>query len=482
MPPVVAPIAIAAVGAVAGVAAGVTTVAAAVISVAVTAAAAGASYLLAPSVGKAGAAVSPATQPTAAPANGQRSVSVAQPVPPRRMVFGNCRVGGVVFYEENDNPHLYIGLALSDGIIESVDGVYFGDTSIPIDGSGDASTGTAYEGYFSRDWANGDPDQTASALLTGAGLGLDANFRQRGAARCVLRLHWGDDATQHNALWGNSVNPSILGRWLRVYDPREAGHDIDDADTWAYSANPVLCVAHVMRFAWGVGIGASSIDWVSVAEAADACDATVTYNEVDVPIFELAGVVQADVPIGNQITEMLSSFAGRINYVQGKYTLRADVARSSVWEILDEDVLELGSYQHDVDGPKYNTLSGVYYDAADSGTRQETTAIADSAIVAAEGERATSVPLPFTPGAHSAQILAYRELQRHRNGRSTTLRVHDAGAYLEPGDVVTVTLTYAAFMSGTYEVAQVDLADVGVLLALKEYVAAAYTDPTTYLV
>lgn len=482
--PAAIPIAIAAAAGAAGVAAGVTTVAAAVISVAATAAAVGASYLMAPSAGRtAAAAASPVASPAAAPANGARNLSVAQATPARRMAFGNCRLGGAVFFQDNNNPKLYIGAAISDGVIESVTGVYFGGDVIPFDSSGDASVGTPYESRFSIEWDQGLTTQAASAMLLDAGFGLDSTFRQQGVARFVVEMDWGADAQQHSALWGNSTNPSVMGYWLRVYDPRDVAQDQDTPSTWKYSANPALCVAHVMRFAWGASVaeGSIDIDWASVEAAANVCDTLITYNDASVKLFELAGVVQADVEIGTQIVEMLSSFGGRINYVAGKYTIHADAARESVWTITDDDILEVGAYQHEAGGTLYNTISAAFFDASDAGNRRETAAYVHPAA-GTEGTRQTTIPLPFTPGSHSAQIIAYRELARQRDGRALGLRVTDAGLYLEPGDAVQVTTTYAAVINGTYEVVQVDLAEDGVLLALKHYVSSAYTDPSTYLV
>jgi hypothetical protein len=470
MPPVIAAAAVAVVG----VALEVTTIMAALISVATTAVTYGASQLLAPKPRKG------ATSPAAAPANDQRAVPIAQPVPPRRLAYGACRIGGAYFFVENANPWLYIGTALSDGRCETVEALYIGEEAVPIDGTGAAAAGSRYYGRLSREFADGRTDQAASATLTGAFPSLlDSTFRQRGVTRGAVALHWGADAQDHQVLWGDGVHPSYQGRWRWVYDPRDGTQSVTDATTWKYSDNPALCIADAMRHAWGVAVPQTAIDWDAVAAAATVCDATLTYQGQTVKIFTLAGVFEADAGgLGAQLQDMLSSCRGKLTFRDGKYALVADQARASVWTITDDDVLELGEAQLAGEtGTRWDAIAADHFDATDAGRRTTTTAYELTA-----GGRETTLTLPFTPRSHSAQILAYRELQASRDGRAAAIRVTDAGLYLSPGDVVTLSLAAAAWLNGSWEVVQVDLAQVGVMLTLRGYNPAVYTDPSTYLV
>lgn len=480
--PVITPIVVTALAGAAGVGLGVTTVTAAALAVATTAVAAGASYLLRQSVG--GGAVASSAPVTAAPANSQRTIPIAQAIPPRRMAFGRCRTGGTLFFQDNENPFLYIGTILSDGPIEGVEAVYFGDVLVPVDGSGNAVSGSAYFNRLKIEYGLGAATQTVSAeLLAGFPSIIDGNFRQQGVARAVAKLNWGADSTEHNALWGNSITPNYLGKWLKVYDPRDGAQSVSNPATWTYSSNPALCIVHALRNAWTVAIPHTSIDWPSVIAAANVCDQTLTYSGATVKLFELAGIFQAGQDYGAQIQEMLSSCGGAISYRGGLYKIRADAARASIWTVTDDDVISLGEFQYGTEKrAKFNTVSARYFDTNDGGVQRTTPAYSVSAAVAAEGERETSVSLPFTPYAHSAQILAYRELIRSRDGRALSAVLSDAALSLDPGDVITLALTEAASLNGLYEVVQVDLGDVGAMVTLKGYTAAAYADPATYLV
>lgn len=482
MPQVIGAIAISALAGAGSVAFGVATVGQAVLSVAVTAATSALAYVMKPSVKATGSQTT--ASPNAAPANTDRSIIVNQPVPPRQFMLGNCRIGGKLFFQDNDNPYLYIGVALSDGVIAGIDAVYFGEDSIPLDENGEAVEGTPYFERFKLETANGTPDQAASALLLeGFPNTLDANFRQRGVARGVVRMHWGADAQENRVLWGNSVSPVFQGRGVLAYDPREESHDLDDPTTWEYTENPALLVAFVLLKAWGIALSADDIDWDSVADAADACDETVSVGDSDLPIFTLAGIFAADTDMGSQISGMLSAFRGKITYQDGKYALVPDRARASVWTVRDADILEIGEYTHATESRAlFNAISASFFDSATGGRRTTTAPYELAAAITAEGLRETTIDLPFTALDHSAQIIAYRELMQLRDGRACAIRLTDAALYLSPADRITIASAEAPFLNGDYEVLQVDLADVGALVTLRGYNPDVYTNPSEYLV
>lgn len=484
-----APVAIAVAGAALtagiGVGIGAVTVSAALLSVAATAIAAGVSYLTAPSVGKMklGASVG-AAQDIVSTANQQRNVPISQPIPPRRFAYGNCRNGGVLFFEDNANPNLCIGVALSDGTIESVDGVYFGETLIPVDGSGVATSVTIYDGRFKREWTQGLTTQTASAVLLANFPTLTSDFRQRGVARLVCQMDWGADAAGHNTLWGNSISPSAVGKWLRCYDPRDGTQDPATPSTWKYTSNPVLHVAHALTNAWGVALDQSvDFDWVFAAAAANVCDSSITVGSQTLPMFRGAGFFEADTSFGAQIADMLTAFRGRIIWKAGKYGVIADQARSSVWTVTEDDLIELGEFTSGAQkGAAFSSVCAKYFDTSASDGNMRTTAVYKlPSVIAAEGDRRLVPTLAFTPDNHSAQIIAYRELLQTRDGRSVSLTLSDAALYLIPSDVITIAFPSAPFLNGLWTVEQVDMSDVGAVVSLSGYNPDVYADPTTYL-
>jgi hypothetical protein len=475
VPPVIAAVAVAAAAGAAGVAVGTATIGAAVFSVATTAAVSGLSYAMRPK----GAAPAAAT-PQVAPANGERAVALRQATPSRRIAYGNVRTGGAVFFHENSNPQLYVGTVLSDGRIEAIDAVYFGDVAVPLDVNGTAINSGIFASRFALEKTGlGDATQAASPLLLGAFPSLvDADFRQRGCARAVARLHWGTDATQHGALWGGSVTPTYVIRGVRMYDPRQGAHVVTDPTTWAYSDNVALCVAHALMHAWDSPLAHTDIDWPSVAVAADACDVSVTVNGVVRKLFTLSGIFEAGTPIAPQISAMLAAMGGAVTFNNGKYSLHADTAKTSVWTVTDDDVYQVGDLSLDVETDStFGIISAEYYSADDAGRRNTTPQYEADPL-----GRATALSLLFSATSHSAQVLAYRALQKSLAPRSLTLTVSDAGLYLLPHvDAIAIDSVAAPFLNGVYVVEQVDLTGTGAALKLREYAPTAYAAAPTYL-
>lgn len=486
MAPVLIPVAVAAAGAGVGVALGVTTVAAAAVSVGVAAVAAGVGYLTAPKPSapvavSTGALIPP--REVAAPANEQRDIAVRQAAPARRFVYGKVRAGGVVFFQDNVNPYMLVGTAISDGVIEAIDKVFFGATEIPLDSSGAAAVGSIYYGNFTLERRLGLSTQAADTLLLGAFPSLTSNFRQRGVACAGSRLHWGADSASHSALWSGSTTPVFQVRGVHVYDPRDGAQSAGTPSTWTYSTSPPLAVAHALISAWGVALSADDIDWTSFGACATACATTLTYNSETVATFELGGVFQAGHDLASQVTDMLASFGGTLIDVDGKIGCAMDGARSSVWTITDADVIEIGEFVHAGDfGQTFNAIKAKFFDSNSDGAEVTTPVYQISAAVASEGLRETSLDLRFTARSHSAQILAFRELHRSRAGKRLSLTLSDAALYLQELDRVTIAFVDAPFMNGDYEVEQVDLAPYGAIVQLREYASAAYADPATYLV
>lgn len=416
--------------------------------------------------------------------NSMREIALRQAVPPRRYVYGIARTGGAVFFQDNANPFLYIGSAISDGPIEGIEAIYLASVAIPVDVSGNAATGSRWAGKLTVETGSGAAAQAASTLLTAAFPAfVDSTFKQNGVARVVARLDWGTDAEEHNKLWGDEYTPNYLVKGVRLYDPRDGAQDSATPATWTYSDNPALCVAHALTNAWSAALNKDYIDYDSVEAAADVCDATVTYQGDAQKTFRLAGVFQADKDLAGQISEMLESFGGSVFFSDGKYRFVADGPRSSVWTIVDRDIIEVEELTFEgEERDNYDAVSATFFDAAQNGERAQTpTYVFGGAVTFSMRENV--VDLPWTPDSHSAQILAYRNIRQNRDGRSLVLRLHDAAAYLSPRDIVTVTSTRREFLNGTWEVIQKDIDAVGVVIALRGHNAdALYADPTGYLV
>lgn len=491
MAPVIIPVALSALTAGAGYAAGIVTASAAFVSVAATAIAAGYSYLVTPKAQGVGAVSGTpilSTDQTSAAKydatiNAQRAFSFRQPVPPRRFAYGHLRVGGTVLFQDVFNPYLVIVTAVSDGEISEIEKLYLGEDAVTLDVSGDAVSGTRfYQRVRAELSGTGTTSQTQSAIVAAIFSEVPASFRQQGIARGVVRLAWGPDASTHNYVYGTGIEPAYLIKGVKVYDPRAVGHSATDPTTWAYSDNPALCTAHAIICAWGVALDQSKIDWASVAAAADACDELITFGTATFKKFTLAGVFQSDQSLAAQVSQMLTAFDGVVSYSDGKYSIKASEAAASVMTFTDDDIIGIEDFAHEMPAASlFTAIKAQYFDADSAGRRLTTPVIDQTTALGETVTRETAVDLQYTPNAYSAQILAYRRLMASRLSVPVSLRLRDCGLFLDAGDVFTIDSDALPFLNGDWRAVQVDLSGVGCVVAARKYVSEMYVDPATYL-
>jgi hypothetical protein len=150
----------------------------------------------------------------------------------------------------------------------------------------------------------------------------------RGVTYVVLRLLYNADTEE---IWSKNGQPRdikavIKGR--KIYDPRldsnnggSGTHRYGDSSTWEWSDNPALCVADYLTQIMGVD-PATGVNWTSVADAADDCDASV-----DIPTsstetrFTCNGVISLGESHKSNLDKLLSSMDGRLSYSQGQWTV-----------------------------------------------------------------------------------------------------------------------------------------------------------------
>lgn len=160
--------------------------------------------------------------------------------------------------------------------------------SVPANGAGAAVTVTyKYLGLVRPVRISkflGSPTQTVDAYLNSVvPTKWTADHRLRGLAGIVITLDLEDQRFQ-----GGLPNITVEGSWAKVYDPRldstqpggSGAHRYTDPTTWAWSANPALCTADWLCSELGYKCNpATDIDWAYVVAAANACDATGTFDE-----------------------------------------------------------------------------------------------------------------------------------------------------------------------------------------------------------
>lgn len=196
-----------------------------------------------------------------------RTVTVRQPIFPRRFLYGEARIGGfIIFFEETNNKKfLHVVIGFCEGEIEAIDTVYLGD--IPVFSDMLDGAGLVTEGKF-KDKVRiikhlGSATQAADAdLVSEVGKWTTAHSLD-GIAYLYARFEADRNLFPRGL---PDISADIKGR--KVFDPRTS--------TTIWTPNPVLCARDYMSDTkFGPGFNLSRIDMTFVNSAANICDEIV---------------------------------------------------------------------------------------------------------------------------------------------------------------------------------------------------------------
>lgn len=416
-----------------------------------------------------------------------RTQTVRQAVAPRQIVLGQSMVGGPIIYMKStgNNEFLHIVVPLADHEIESVDGLFFGNEEVPLDGNGDA-TGK-YAGHVRMLTRTGAPNQTAfSELVTESGGEWTANDVIEGCAAAYLRLKFSAD------LFPAGLPPiRFLVSGAKVYDPRVSGHDPDDSTTWAYSDNAALCLAYYLnddRYGMGAAYGAEILEAELIA-AANVCDEAVSLSDGGSESrYTINGVVITDDVPQDVLQDLVNAMAGKAVTIGGTtWNIQAGAFQTPTIT-LDEDDLRGGiriqpmlSRQEN-----FNAVRGTFVDPDRDHQPTDFPPVTSAAFQAEDnGEQVfRDVIYPLTNSGAMAQRLAKIALYRVRQPISISYPTGISGWRLQAGDNVMITSARFGFAAKVFEVMETNLVMsdegdggliLGVDLVLRETAASVYS-------
>lgn len=409
--------------------------------------------------------------------------NIRQSVPTQRVVYGACRIGGALFYQ-NDTapPYLYVGVLLSSRRISAITGTLVGQAPVAFLSDGAAST-ALYSGRLWRSIRDGDPDQTVDPLILADFPATPATFRQRGHAAAVLKFHYGSSGDEFLKLWGNVQIPNVLFdvEGAPVYDPRDPTQrmwedpaDIEDVNdamaTWKYSNTASLVQADYLVQPYGGRQHPSVMRWDKIADSADFDDELVGLKDGGFQKrFTIDGVILKSQPRDQVMQGMLTANRGFIAQSRGQVWPTSSRPSAPVMTI-HEGVM-VGGFQFRASAPKAALVNKVRsrfiapdreFNLSDGPLRIRTD------YETADGETLEqTLQLSFTSTHQRAQRLAKAFLEQSRIGRTLTCTIRlSAGLGLEAGDCVRVASNYYSQMNGLYQVAQAGFAEDSSVIAL----------------
>lgn len=314
----------------------------------------------------------------------------------------------------------------------------------------------------------GTTDQAADSDLI-VECGLTADFRLRGIAYIYARLEY-----SHDAFPLGTPNISAVVKGKKVYDPRTL--------TAAWSANAALCVRDYLASNYGFNAQSDEINDTYFTAAANACDEDVTLKDGGTQDrYTCNGVVDTAVAPLDNLASLLTSLAGAVTYVQGKFRCHAGVYDSPSGDI--DTTIFAGSVKIRARTPRkelFNAVKGTYLDPNKNWQPTDFPFVTNSTYESQDGgERIyKDLELPFTNHPEAAQRLGKVILEKARQGLVVELSVfHDALKY-SVFDVVTLTNSQMGWNAKPFRIIKWSMsAGEGVspvMLVLQEESSASY--------
>ena len=411
-----------------------------------------------------------------------RTQMIKQPTVPRRFVYGETRVSGVLGYVKStdDNKFLHMVIMLCSHEIDSYQKIFCNDIELTLDGNGVCTAPSQYANLVRVETALGTDGQAANAnLITESGGDWTSDHKLSGIAYMYVRLEYDRDAFPSGL-----PNFSALVRGKKLYDPRTA--------TTAFSANPALAIRdYLTNTKYGFAAATSEINDSAFNAAANACDEDVP---LDATIsgggtenrYEIHGTFTTENAPKRILEEMITSCGGLLSYSNGKFSIKVAEYTTPTITLDENDLISpitLQTKQSKRDN--YNAIKGIFAPPETNYIVTDYPALTSTTFETEDGgtRRFLDYDLPYTTSSPMAQRLAKIALYRNRQQIVLQGNFGMKAFDLQVGDTVYVTNSRLGFSSKVFEVAEWSLVtsaddsgnpSLSVALSLRETNSAVY--------
>ena len=437
-------------------------------------------------------------------------VSNRNPIAPRQIIYGQARVGGTIVHMETsgtDNYLLHLVIAVAGHEVEELTSIRFGENTLTTTTS--TINGSTVHTVTNADYTNTENDNNfGSGRLarfsfedgsqTSVNGFMNAQLSSMGTSDKFLDVAYVYMQLVFDAekFGGGIPQISFLLKGKKCYDPR--------TNTSVWTNNPAL---HIRDFLtdtqYGLKAETEEINDTTnaggFAAAANICEQNVTLADGSTTEkrYTANGFTNFS-GNGNGIIEgLLSSMAGKMSYVNGKFNVFAGASQTPSLTITDDDLLsQIGVSTNPNAGNLYNTVKPVYVDstqnyvAADAEVYQDTTMLnADTPTgeSTANYVKQMEVQLPFTVTDTQAQRLGRIALKSQRETTSLSALVSLKFMRCQPNDWVYLTNERLGYSQKVFEVISVnmeimdsgDVPTLGTRLQLKEVAASVFNFATS---
>lgn len=298
------------------------------------------------------------------------------------------------------------------------------------------------------------------------------DHRLRGIAYLYIRMEWNPDLFP-----SGPPNIAAVVKGKKVYDPR--------TDTTAWSDNSALCIRDYLANDYGFNCDDDEINDTYFIAAANVCDESVTLKDGGSQSrYTCNGVVDTAVAPLDNLAALVSSLAGAITYVQGKFRCHAGAYDAPSGD-LDTSMLAGGVTIRARTSRKelFNAVKGTYVDPERNWQPTDFPPVTSVVYEAQDGGEQIfrDLELPFTNHPEMAQRIAKLIREKARQGITVEMPVNHSALQFSVFDTVRFTDDQLGFNDKVFRIHRFSTTGTGpVKLTLQEESSASYDwDGTT---
>lgn len=360
-----------------------------------------------------------------------------------QIIYGKVRVGGARIYDEatgENNKYLHRVVAVAGHEIQSFDEIYINDEVVTLDGSGNVTSPSKYNGKVRIKLHLGSPNQTADTFLVNESAHWTTEHRLRGIAYMYIRLAFDADVFPNGI---PEITATISGK--KVYDPHTS--------TTAWSDNPALCLRDYLTSSYGIAEETANIDDTLVTAAANVCDQTNTI--AGTTRYTCNGAFTTASTPYDMINGILTSMDGSLWYAQGKWRMKPAYWTAPVLDLNEDDLRSSMSVStRHSRRDNFNTVKGTFRGEESNWQTTDYPQVTNAAFVTADGgqESVADVDLPFTDNSIEARRIARISLERNRQQLTVNASFGLKTLQVQVGDNIRLTNSRFGWDNKEFEV------------------------------
>ena len=408
---------------------------------------------------------------------------------PRQIIYGKTRVGGTIVYMSTsgtENSILHMIVVLAGHPIESLEEVRLNDVTLTTQDT--TVNGVTVKLATNSQYTNTDNDNafhsgrlvrflfqdgsqtTANSHLASAP-GLTTNDKFLSCPHVYMEMVFDGEK-----FGGGIPGLSFIVKGKKLYDPRldstvggSGSHRLTDTSTHEWSDNPALAVLdYLTDTTYGLKCTQEEVHLSTNAggfmSAANTCEQSVTLsNNVSTQErFTVNGFTDFSSEGEGILDGLLSSMAGRMTYVNGKFNVFAGAVQTPSLTITDDDILRPVKIATNPNaGNLFNQVKPIYVSAARDYVTQDAPVFSDSTALAndtpsgessANYKKIMELQLPFTVTDSMAQRLGKIALKHQRETTSVVVTTDLKFMRLQPNDWVYLTNERLEYNQKVFEV------------------------------